>query len=64
MVQIISEIVKIPNNGNPTTEYILEELKKIDSSYYDEFYGLINSIVKGTFKGVKRFTNNDVCNIK
>lgn len=29
-MQIVSEIVNIPNNGNPNTEYILSELKKLD----------------------------------
>jgi hypothetical protein len=28
-MQIVSEIVNIPNNGNPTTEYVLSELKKM-----------------------------------
>lgn len=27
-MQIVSETVNIPNNGNPDTEYVLSELKK------------------------------------
>ena len=27
-MQIVSEIVKIPNNNEPSTEYVLSELKK------------------------------------
>lgn len=27
-MQIVSETVDIPNNGNPDTEYVLSELKK------------------------------------
>ena len=29
-MQVISELVKIPNNGNPTTEYIEKELTKLN----------------------------------
>ena len=29
-MQILSKIVNIPNNGEPTTEYIESELKKMD----------------------------------
>ena len=29
-MQVISELVKIPNNGNPTTEYIENELTKLN----------------------------------
>ena len=28
-MQIVSEIIDIPNNGNPSTEYIEQELKKM-----------------------------------
>ncbi len=27
-MQVISELIEIPNNGNPTTEYIENELTK------------------------------------
>lgn len=27
-MQVISELIEIPNNGNPTTEYIEDELTK------------------------------------
>ena len=29
-MQIVSEIIDIPNNGNPSTEYIEQELKKMN----------------------------------
>ena len=41
---------------------VLEELKKIDIEYYDNFLSLLNSIKDGTFKGVKRFSNNSSLN--
>jgi hypothetical protein len=39
---------------------ILEELTRIPSEYYPGFKEIINSIIDGTFKGVKRFTNNNL----
>ena len=29
-MQIVSEIINIANNGNPNTEYVLSELKKLN----------------------------------
>ncbi len=37
---------------------IIDDLEHIPSEYYPNFYELIQSIVDGTFKGVKRFKNN------
>jgi hypothetical protein len=52
-------------NGNIR---VLDELEHISSEYYPAFKELINSIVDGTFKRVKRFTNNKaltgVCEVK
>jgi len=41
---------------------VIEELKKIDSTYYQDFLSLYNSIIDSTFKSVKRFTNNNELN--
>lgn len=54
--EINNEIILIPNlAGNPK---IIEDLEHIHPSYYEAFLELIESIKNGTFKGVKRFTNN------
>lgn len=37
---------------------IIEELKQISSEYYPRFLELINSIIDGSFKNVRAFTNN------
>lgn len=37
---------------------IIDDLEHIPSEYYPNFYELIQSIVDGSFKGVKRFKNN------
>ena len=36
----------------------LDEIKSIDESYYERFYGLFESIKDGTFKNVKRLRGN------
>ena len=38
---------------------VIEELESIPSEYYPLFQELFESIEDGTFKGIKRFTNND-----
>lgn len=52
-------------NGNIR---VLDELEHITSDFYPSFKELINSIVDGTFKNVKRFKNNKtltgVCEVK
>ena len=54
--EIDNEIILIPNlAGNPK---IIEDLEHVHPSYYEAFLELIESIKNGTFKGVKRFTNN------
>ena len=54
--EINNEIILIPNlAGNPK---IIEDLEHVHPSYYEAFLELIESIKNGTFKGVKRFTNN------
>lgn len=40
--------------------YVQNDLLVIDEEYYDGFKNLLLSIEDGTFKGVKRFKNNDV----
>lgn len=39
--------------------YALSDLKAIDVEYYDSFLELLNSIIDGTFKNVKSFSNNN-----
>lgn len=47
---------------------VLEEIEAIPQEYYAGFVGLFNSIKDGTFKNVKRFTNNNrisgICEVK
>lgn len=51
-----NQIILVPTlSGNIR---ILDELEKIPKEYYPDFYELIQSIIDGSFKGVKRFTNN------
>ncbi len=37
---------------------VIEEMKDIDASYYPAFKELLDSIIDGSFKGVKAFNNN------
>ena len=37
---------------------IIEDMKRIPFEYYPKFLELFNSIINGTFKGVKKFVNN------
>lgn len=39
--------------------YALNDLKNIDVDYYDSFLELLNSIIDGSFKNVKNFSNNN-----
>lgn len=41
---------------------VLDEAEHIPREYYQAFYDLIQTIVDGTFKGVKRFKNNRYLN--
>lgn len=51
-----NRLIFIPTNyGNPR---VFEELKDIPQEYYSNFLELVESIKDGSFKGVKRFTNN------
>ena len=38
---------------------IIDDLEHIPNDYYDGFKDLINSIIDGTFKNVKTFSNNE-----
>lgn len=40
--------------------YIYNDLKDIDVDYYDSLLELFNSIIQGTFKNLKNFTNNNL----
>ena len=54
--EINNEIILVPSlSGNIK---IIDDLEKIHPSFYENFLELIESIKSGTFKGVKRFTNN------
>ncbi len=56
--QVNNKIILIPNlSGNPK---VLEDLERIHPAFYEGFKELIESIKNGTFKGVKRFTSNNV----
>lgn len=53
-----NRIVLVPTlSGNIR---VLDELKHIPVEYYDDFKVLFQSIVDGTFVGVKKFTNNPI----
>ena len=54
--EINNEMVLVPSlSGNIK---IIDDLEHIHPSFYEDFLELIESIKNGTFKGVKRFTNN------
>ncbi len=58
--KIENKIILVPTRyGNMR---LIEELQHISSEYYPRFLELINSIIDGTFKDVKPFTNNDNIN--
>ncbi len=42
--------------------YALSDLKSIDIEYYDSFLELFHSIIDGTFKNIKMFSNNNKIN--
>ena len=51
-----NQIILVPTSyGNIR---IIDELEHLPRDYYSNFYELIQSIIDGSFKGVKRFTNN------
>lgn len=55
-----NDIILVPTKfGNIR---IIEELKQISSEYYPRFLELINSIIDGSFKNVRAFTNNSGLN--
>lgn len=54
--EVNNEIILVPSlTGNVK---LIEDLEHIHPSNYEAFLELIESIKNGTFKGVKRFTNN------
>lgn len=54
--EINNEIILVPSlTGNVK---LIEDLEHIHPSNYEAFLELVESIKNGTFKGVKRFTNN------
>ena len=54
--EVNNEIILVPSlTGNVK---IIEDLEHIHPSNYEAFLELVESIKNGTFKGVKRFTNN------
>ena len=46
-------------NSSSGNVYALNDLKSIDIDYYESFLELLNSIIDGTFKNVKNFSNNN-----
>jgi len=61
-----NQLILVPTSGGAIR--ILDEIDHIPREYYSAFLELINSIIDGTFKGVKRFTNNNMlkglCEVK
>lgn len=54
--EVNNEIILVPSlTGNVK---LIEDLEHIHPSNYEAFLELVESIKNGTFKGVKRFTNN------
>lgn len=54
--EVNNELILVPSlTGNVK---LIEDLEHIHPSNYESFLELIESIKNGTFKGVKRFTNN------
>lgn len=51
-----NDIILVPTKAGNMR--IIEELKQIPSEYYPRFLELINSIIDGSFKNVRAFTNN------
>lgn len=55
--EINNEIILVPSlTGNIK---VIDDLEHINPAYYEAFLELVDSIKFGTFKGVKRFTNNN-----
>jgi len=46
-------------NSSSGNVYAQNDLKSIDIDYYDSFLELLNSIIDGSFKNVKNFSNNN-----
>lgn len=61
-----NQLILVPNRGG--TIRVIDEIEHLPKEYYQAFLELIQSIVDGTFKGVKRFTNNNavkgLCEVK
>lgn len=51
-----NHLILVPTSGGNIR--VIEELKRIDSAYYEGFLGLFQSIIDGSFKNVKRFDHN------
>lgn len=52
-----NSMVLVPNENGAIQ--VLEDMEKIDSEYYPDFFKLFKSIINGTFKNYKRFTTTD-----
>lgn len=61
-----NQIILVPTRSGNIR--IIDEMEHITSEYYPGFMELIDSIINGTFKGVKRFNNNNIlsgiCEVK
>lgn len=51
-----NQLIFLQSEGTPR---IFQSMKSIDNEYYEAFSELLNSIIDGTFKGFKAFTNNE-----
>lgn len=58
--EVHNTIILAPTSGGAIR--VLDDLERISKEYYSSFKEIIDSIVNGTFKGVKRFNNNNVLN--
>ena len=55
-----NKLIFVPTSGGSIR--VLDEIEKIPEEFYESFITLFNSIKDGTFKNVKRFTNNNALN--
>ena len=55
-----NRLIFVPTSGGSIR--VLDEIEKIPEEFYDALIVLFNSIKDGTFKNVKRFTNNNALN--
>lgn len=58
IVDVHNTIILAPTSGGAIR--VLDDLQRVSKEFYSSFKEIIDSVVNGTFKGVKRFNNNNV----